>query len=366
MGDHRICFIGTVGVPAVYGGFETLVDNLVGYHYNKKLPYKVTVYCSSRAYKEKCKTYKSAALKYIPIKANGIQSIPYDIFSLISAIWNRNEVVVLLGVSGAIALPFLRLVSSIRIITNIDGIEWRRDKWSSFARWLLRISEYIAVRFSHCVISDNEEIQEYVQNTYNVSSIYIAYGGDHVLTENMSEDSNVVLPDNYVLSICRIEPENNIHIILETFSQQNKYNLIIVGNWQYSEYGSQLYEKYSQFSNIGLLGPIYDVAVLAYIRRNATLYVHGHSAGGTNPSLVEAMYSGLPVIAYDCDYNRNTTQNKSFYFSDGFQLQNKLTEITPSELQKCCNEMKKIAFERYKWDIVAKSYFDLINGEISR
>nr|WP_279615174.1 DUF1972 domain-containing protein [Pseudoalteromonas spiralis] len=123
--------IGTVGVPACYGGFETLVENLL----DKNSPDKLIVYCSSKSYDVRFKTYKNAELVYIPLNANGVQSIPYDIFSLFHAAFvKKSDNLLILGVSGAISLPFIRFFSKAKIVTNIDGLEWKRDKWNTWAK----------------------------------------------------------------------------------------------------------------------------------------------------------------------------------------------------------------------------------------
>ena len=173
----KIAILGTVGVPANYGGFETLAENLERYHDAASLKSSLTVYCSSKSYPSREPIYLSARLKYVPLNANGAQSIPYDIWSLLSAVWQRNNVILLLGVSGAMALPLVRLVSSARVVTNIDGIEWRREKWQGLAKRFLRFSEKIAVHFSHELISDNDAIAEYVHQAYgaNVTGNYAAF-----------------------------------------------------------------------------------------------------------------------------------------------------------------------------------------------
>ena len=162
----NISIIGTVGVPANYGGFETLAENLVKYHAANSLRDPTTVYCSGKSYPTHERSFLSAKLKYIPLNANGAQSIPYDIWSLFSAVWNRSDVIMLLGVSGAVALPLVRLFSSARIVTNINGIEWRREKWQGLAKRFLRFSEKTAVRFSHEVIADNAAIAAYVKEAF--------------------------------------------------------------------------------------------------------------------------------------------------------------------------------------------------------
>jgi len=358
MQNRRISIIGTVGLPANYGGFETLVENLIRYDNSNTLKNEITVYCSSKSYTEKKISYLTAKLKYIPFYANGAQSIPYDIFSLFSAIWNRSDVILVLGVSGAIVLPLIRLLSSARIVTNIDGIEWRRQKWKGVAKSFLRLSEKFAVRFSHEVISDNAAIAEYVKQTYGVDSHVIAYGGDHVLAAKDEDVSKYKLPDQYVFSVCRIEPENNVHMIVGAFSRQDELALIIVGNWNNSDYGKELREQYAYNEHIYFLEPIYDLGKLKTLRQNASVYIHGHSAGGTNPSLVEAMHFARPVLAFDCNFNRCTTEDKALYFTSADELAAIITSNTDIN-ESVAHDMLEIAQRRYTWEIVKQQYFNL-------
>jgi glycosyltransferase involved in cell wall biosynthesis len=351
-------------VPANYGGFETLVENLICHHDSLSLNDNLTVYCSSKSYSKKEKSYLSAQLKYIPLNANGVQSIPYDIFSLFSAAWNRSDVILLLGVSGAIVLPMIRLISSARIITNIDGIEWRREKWKGLAKIFLRFSEKMAVSFSHEVISDNTVIADYVKESYGVESHVIAYGGDHVVLVGAVSVDEYNLPKKYGLSVCRIEPENNINVILDAFSEQNDYSLVIVGNWSKSHYGRELRIKYMDCCDLYLLDSIYDLGKLKSLRSRAAVYIHGHSAGGTNPSLVEAMHFGVPIIAFDCDFNRSTTEDKALFFRDAKSLQQTLGSLTEDELDDIGKKMIVIAQRRYTWDKVAEQYFHLLKYKI--
>lgn len=358
----KIAIIGTVGVPANYGGFETLAENLVRYHDASSLPVSITVYCSSRSYSLREPAFFSAQLKYVPLNANGTQSIPYDIVSLFSAIWNRSDVILLLGVSGAIALPLIRLLSSARIVTNIDGMEWRREKWRGWPGRFLRFSEKMAVRFSHEVIADNGAIADYVKSAYGVDSHVIAYGGDHAVAVEAATVDEYGLPDEYAFSVCRIEPENNVHMVVETFAKLEAHALVMVGNWNNSEYGRAIRTQYSTCGNLFLLDPIYDLGKLKTLRSGATWYVHGHSAGGTNPSLVEAMHFGKAVLAFDCDYNRSTTENKALFFKSGDELVRMLDTINADEADRVGRNMLEIASRRYTWHIVAQQYFSLFEA----
>ncbi|SCZ67273.1 DUF1972 domain-containing protein [Thiohalomonas denitrificans] len=356
-----IAILGTVGLPAQYGGFETLVENLVHYREHSAASDVLTVYCSSRSYPERTPEYLTARLKYIPLQANGVQSIPYDFLSLVSAVWNRNDVILLLGVSGAIALPLVRLVSSARVVTNIDGKEWRREKWRGLAKKFLRFSERIAVRYSHEVISDNAAIADYVKDTYGVNSHVIAYGGDHAVAVDAVPVDEYSLPDKYAFSVCRIEPENNVHIIVEAFSAQETIALVLVGNWENSDYGRDLRHRYQAFNNLYLLDPIYDLGKLKTLRSKAAVYLHGHSAGGTNPSLVEAMHFGVPIIAFDCDFNRSTTEDRALYFSDVESLRHQIITLDDAVSEKVGKDMVEIAQRRYTWAKVAEQYFALLH-----
>ncbi|MEM7040473.1 MAG: glycosyltransferase, partial [Bacteroidota bacterium] len=165
----------------------------------------------------------------------------------------------------------------------------------------------------------------------------------------------------YVFSVCRIEPENNIHMLLEAFSGLPDRQLVIVGNWNASKYGRDLREQFGTCHNIRLLDPIYEPERLNLLRSNCFAYVHGHSAGGTNPSLVEAMYLGLPVLAYDVSFNRATTDNQAFFFQNAAELATLLKDLRLNDYHTCAKAMGRIADERYTWRRVAEMYKNRID-----
>lgn len=351
----KVAIIGTVGVPANYGGFETLVEQLVRHNKSEDLQY--AVYCSRKSYNDERWVYHGAKTEYIGLNANGVQSIPYDIVSLLRAA-RKSDAILVLGVSGCAFLPIFRLFSKRRLIINIDGLEHRRDKWNKWTRRFLKFSEKQAVRYGNVIVTDNQGITDYVLKEYGKPSELIAYGGDHVLQEISTDESDKILndyglsTDGYSLAICRIEPENNVHTILEAFAKTPEKNLVFIGNWTKSEYGNRMLEKYSKFQNIKILSAIYDLKILNVLRSNCRCYLHGHSAGGTNPSLVEAMFFGKPIIAFDCIYNRESTENKASYFSSSADLQSKINSISPN----IGESMIEIANRRYTWENIARQY----------
>jgi glycosyltransferase involved in cell wall biosynthesis len=165
-------------------------------------------------------------------------------------------------------------------------------------------------------------------------------------------------PKGYYFNVARIEPENNIHVILEAFASLPNKQLVLVGNWHKNQYGEALLEKYKGFDNIKMMNPIYEPKEINLLRSNCMLYIHPHSVGGTNPSLVEAMYLGLPIVAFDVVYNRATTEEKAFYFKDAYDLQN-VVNTKEIEFTAIAKEMKEIADRRYRWEIISNKYCEL-------
>lgn len=359
----KLAIIGSVGVPAKYGGFETLVHYLVKNLYARL---DITVYCSGKSYapEEQTSTWNGAKLKYIPLKANGMQSVAYDIWSILHAV-RRSDVLLILGVSGCLFLPFLKMFTDKKIIVNIDGLEWRRPKWNALAKAFLRINEKIACKYADEIITDNQILKEYVKIRYGIDGNLIEYGADHCSKVEATEKDREEYPflsGKYAFKVARIEPENNLHVILKAFSCVPDETLVIVGNWNNSDYGKDLKEYYSRFSNLILLDPIYDRRGLDLLRSNATYYVHGHSAGGTNPSLVEAMYLQLPVLSFDVIYNRVTTNNQALFFHDEESLKQVLNNIHRQPLHAIGRALRLFAERKYTWEIVSNKYAALASG----
>ena len=357
----KVGIIGTVGIPARYGGFETLAHYLV---LNWEKQFDTTVYCSSKTYPEENRPsqWNGAQLVYWPLKANGVQSIFYDILSIIHALFYV-DVLLILGVSGCMFLPLVKAFSSKKIIVNIDGLEWRRAKWNTWIKYFLIFSERMAIRYADEIITDNEAIQEYVREKYGIDASMIAYGGDHAMPVAIKKETQEQYPflkdGLYAFKVCRIEPENNVKLILEAFNKMPDFPLVIVGNWSHSVYGEDLREEFGHIPHLHLLDPIYDQNILNQLRSNCTLYVHGHSAGGTNPSLVEAMNLGLPILAYDVIYNRKTTHQKALYFKTGEELFYALQQLPEHRLKQIAQNMKELATEHYRWEIIASQYASL-------
>ena len=354
----RVAIIGTVGVPANYGGYETMVDNMLDYAPDD---IEYTVYCSKPAYKEKLKEYKGAKLKYFPFKANGAQALIYDALCTFHA-WFHCDVILALGNSGGTFLyPILRLFKKQFIIHNYDGHETTRNKWGFFVKMLMSRIRKNTIKYSSVHIADNDAIAALLKQNYNIVPVTIEYGGDNVFpvkNDDRLKDVYGLNPQMYYFNVARIEPENNIHLMLEAFSLMPEKTLVLVGNWHKNSYGEDLLKKYEKCGNIKMLNPIYEPKEINLLRSNCKLYIHPHSVGGTNPSLVEAMNLGLPIVAYDVIYNRVTTEESAFYFSDAASLKN-VIETREIDFHTVALKMKEIADRRYRWQIISEKYCNL-------
>ena len=359
----RIAILGTVGVPGRYGGFETLATQLADAAAARGLAHRLTIWCSApQTPAPRPATYLGARLRYLPLSANGAQSVPFDVLSLWQAARSGHDAALLLGVSGALALPLIRARFPMRIIAHPDGIEWQRPKWGRLARTILRRSEAMAARHADVVIADNPAIAAHIRDSYGRDPVEIAYGHAHALSTPPAPIDDLALPPAYALALARAEPENNLATILAAFADRPPpLPLVVLANWQATAHGRALRSRYAPHTGIRLIEAEYDPGRLRAIRARATLYLHGHSAGGTNPALVEMMGTGRPIAAWDCAFNRATTENAAAYFDSAESLRALLPALTdPAEAPTMAAKLQAIARRRYRWDDVTQAYFRLL------
>ncbi len=356
---QKVALVGTVGLPARYGGFETLAHFLVFYLGKTK---DFVVYCSGRDCTEHPATYLTATLKYLPFRANGAQSVIFDLVSLASGCF-RADSILLLGVSGGIFVPFTRLFRK-RVILNIGGLDWQRSKWGPWASRFLKLSEAVAAKWADVLIADNEGIAAYLAQQYGRKSVLIEYGGDQVSLPPVTDAWRQRYPflnGPYAFSVARIQADNNIEMILEAFTQSPSHVLVMLGNWGSSTFGRELKGRFAHSRNLHLLDAIYDPSELNVLRGHCAIYVHGHSAGGTNPSLVEAMHLSLPIAAFEVVYNRSTTEGAAQYFRNAAELAELLNRVPQAEWESQRPTMKEIAVRRYKWSLIADKYDQVLD-----
>ncbi len=307
----RLAFIGSAGIPNRYGGFESFLEHCAPVI--ASFGHQVIVTCDAQLYPEKTKSYRGVDRLFLHIPANGGWSILHDLIAFF-CIYFKSTHIVVLGVSGGIWFPLFLLMCRLggkRLGVNVDGVEWRRSKFSPFKKCILRLFDSLAQRFSDLVVYDNAGLVDYVLPVARIRSVEIGYSGNHVLRL-----PGVAKKVSTALTVCRIEPENNLDLLIEGALQSDLRCYTIVGNWNNSQYGKTLKARYSGESRLQLLDPIYDPNSLAELREGCAIYLHGHSVGGTNPSLVEMLYYDCAVLCFDINYNRATAGQGASYFED--------------------------------------------------
>jgi glycosyltransferase involved in cell wall biosynthesis len=363
MTKKRVAIIGTNGIPAKYGGFETLSEYLAR---GLNVEYDLYCYCSKSMHKERHNVYKNTKLIYLPFRANGWQSIIYDVVSVIYSLF-RHDILLCLGYSGALVFP-LKFFCKKNIILNIGGFESKkvRDKkpGAKIEIVLKKIFEYISVKSSDNIIVDNQAIYDYIVSKYKFTPYLIEYGGDHAEHESLSYalDKYPFLNTDYDITISRAQEDMNIHMVIEAYKFVLDRNIVIISNWEISEYGRKLKSiNKDKYRNIFLVDAIYDLKILNAIRSNANIYLHTHSLCGTAPSLVEAMSLKLPVICFDVPANRSSTEEKSYYFKTVNSLISILTNLNILKMDKLRHDMYEIAYRRYTWSRIVHLYKEVMD-----
>jgi len=360
----KVSIVGTHGVPAKYGGFETLADFFCQ---NLSSVFEITVYCDAHKYPVREKEYFGARLKYLNLEANGCKGIFYDMLTYCDALL-KADVILYLSPVGSGFITLLKYITGKKVIVNHGGLnEWEREKLSGFQKYLAKFNHRVAAKYADVNIADNSFYQQSLKGNFNAESRIIRYGGDHV--KKISPDDSrfsvkypFVKNERYAVSVSRAQLDNNIHVVLESFESFSAYKIVIVSNWDISDYGKNLKKKYSNHPNMILLDAIYDKDELDYIRGNGTIYIHSHSRCGTAPSLVEAMNLGNAILSFDVPTNRETTHNKAFFFTDSKTLLDHLNNLNEIEIENNKQQMKDIASEEYTWNIISNKYKEIIES----
>ncbi len=315
----KIAILGTRGIPNNYGGPETNAEMMSPVFL--RMGHEVTVYNpDEHPYHES--EWHGIKICHITNRESvlGIWgTLLYDFLCLKDALESDFDVILELGYvpCGFFYPLFFRGQRPHRpkLITNMDGLEWKRSKWSRLLQRFAELTERLGAQYSDAMISDNEAIRDYLLDKYGKDSYFIPYGAAPMdALDNSTLAYYGVEPGGYLMLIARLEPENNIETILDGYVQsKGEIPFLVVGKTN-TKHGKYLLRKYSTKDSIRFLGGIYDYAVLSALRGQAYIYFHGHSVGGTNPSLVEAMSSRALIAAHDNPFNRSVLENRALYF----------------------------------------------------
>lgn len=357
----KVAIVGTAGLPAAYGGFETLAENLVK---NLAGSYDFVVYCKRTPRKRRQSSFLGARLIYLPLHSNGWQSLFYDVVSLLHA-FSTADVVLYLGPVAGFMAPLNRL-SARNLIVNFGGLnEWEREKLRPLEKRYMFLSCFLAARFStHCV-ADNNALQQSIRKAFGAEASVIRYGGDQatILADDPGfQKKYPFVTKPYFVSVARAQVDNNLHVLIEAFRGLPDKKLVLVSNWSVSEYGRTLFRENQDIPNVLLLPAIYDAREINYVRSRASAYIHTHSYCGTAPSLVEAICLGLPIISWDVPTNRETTQGHALFFDSAASLQDMVRTVTPEQLTAIKEALAPLAREEFQWSHISQQYADIFEG----
>lgn len=381
-----VFIIGSKGIPANYGGFETFVDNLVSRQESKEIKYHVA--CMTFEKMPRNYTYASAECQEITVpNIGGAKAVLYDLRALDWALTEIKDKQMRNGIIYILACrigPFLHSYVKkfhkygFKIWVNPDGHEWKRAKWSAPVRKYWKISEKLMVKNADFLVCDSRSIEEYIQNDYaqyDPQTTFVAYGADVTrskLTPSAAEvvewfTKHKIMQDNYFLIVGRFVPENNYETMIREFMASDVQNdLVIITNVEKNKFYEELRQKthFEKDPRIKFVGTVYDAELLKYIRENALAYLHGHSVGGTNPSLLEALGSTNLNLLLDVGFNKEVGESGALYWSkengDLKSLLESVIKLEKDEKDTLAQNAKNRIKKQYSWDKIVFEYENLM------
>jgi len=353
----NIAIIGTRGVPNFYGGFEQFAAYL-----SKGLVehgHEVTVYNSS------CHPYQEKSWFGVNIihckdpedKIGTIGQFIYDLNCIRDTRKRKFDIILQLGYTSSSVWGRLLPRKKTIITTNMDGLEWKRTKYNKYVQRFLKYAEKLAVKYSDYLIADSIGIQSYLKSAYDKHSLYIPYGADAFHDPDISFLSDFrLLPFKYNMLIARLEPENSIEMILDGVVRSgSELPFIVVGKLN-TPFGHHLLKKFKRHANIRFVDGIYDIVILNNLRYFANLYFHGHTVGGTNPSLLEAMASQSLICAHQNIFNHSILGEDAFYFSNANEVAELIKQKDKKDYQHLVRANDEKIISKYSWEKIIHQY----------
>ena len=378
---QHVFIIGSRGLPAQYGGFETFVDQLVSHQVSPDIQYHVACLSNDQAYQHfdykgvDCFTIKAPKLGPARVIAYDMMAINYAL-KLIKKQGIEQPIFYVLGNTiGAFVAPFARKIHKIggRFYINPDGLEWKRAKWAKPIQAYLKYSEKIMTRHADLVISDNPGIESYIKEAYPWSkTTYIAYGTDLSPTSLSSQDNKVrefyhkwqTQEKNYYLILGRFVPENNYETAIREFmSSSTKRDLVIICNQEGNPYFEELRARtgFDQDPRVKFVGTVYDQDLLKYIRKEAFAYIHGHEVGGTNPGLLEALAHTDLNLVLGVSFNQTVAKDTAQYWTKEIgDLAHLIDQVDPLEdVSEWGQRAKANMKQNFTWEKIVGEYEEL-------
>ncbi len=365
----KIAIIGCRGIPNTYGGFEQFAERLSTGLVQRG--HKVTVYSPHHhAYKKPL--YKGVDIihKYDPANLFGSASqFIYDYLCLRDALRRDFDFIYELGYHSNAPSHYLCDLSKSKIVTNMDGLEWQRQKWGKLTRLFIKKMETLTVRTSDHIVADSPGIQSYLKDTYAVDSTFLAYGADiPPEPDKKMLDEYGLTEKGYYLVIARFEPENNIETVIQGYIASKAHEPLVIVGGHNTRHADHLLDKYAGTDGVVFTGGIFNTEHLNALRRFSKLYFHGHSVGGTNPSLLEAMAAGAFIAAHDNGFNKAVLGAKAMYFVTANDIENILANMNHHEANRdtFINTQGRKIKDDYNWEHIISQYEKFFTELVSR
>lgn len=360
----RIAIIGTRGIPNYHGGFEQFAEFFAVYLAEKEED--VYVYNSSlHPYQEKnFQGVNIISCKDPEDKLGTPGQFLYDLNCILDARKRNFDVILQLGYTSSTIWWWL-MPKKAKIVTNMDGLEWKRSKYSKKVQNFLKYAEKLGAIHSDHLIADSLGIKTYLKEKYKKDATYIAYGAN--IFENPDEsilEKYQIEKEKYSLLIARFEPENNLEMILDGIIKSQRNETFLVIGKHDTAYGEYLKNKYKAFLNIKFIGGIYNLEELNNIRYYSRLYFHGHSVGGTNPSLLEAMASNTLICANNNEFNKGVLKENAFYFKNTDEVTELYNEKEKNKHTDFISNNTKAIKNEFSWEIINRKYYELLKSII--
>ncbi|MDB5221371.1 MAG: glycosyl transferase family 1 [Chitinophagaceae bacterium] len=353
----KIAILGTRGIPNNYGGFEQIAGYL-----SKGLVEKghaVTVYNSHKhPYKENNWNGVQIVRCFDPEFLIGTAGqFIYDLNCILDTRKKNFDIILMLGYTSSSIWKNLYPANAV-VITNMDGLEWKRSKYSALVRRFLLYTEKLAIKSRGFFIADSLMIKNYLDEKYKINTKYIPYGAEIINDTNEDVFSwYKIAKHKYFLLVARMEPENNIEMILDGFHQTDcDKTFVVIGNTK-NGFGKYLINKYKNDERIKFAGSIFNNRTVRKLIAYSYIYFHGHSVGGTNPSLLEAMAGKAFIAAHNNSFNKSVLNNDAIFFTDASDI-NKIIQHSARNQQEemmISNNYKKIGSE-FNWPMIINCY----------
>ena len=378
---QHVFIIGSRGLPAQYGGFETFVDQLVSYQVSPDIQYHVACLSNDQAFQHfdykgvDCFTIKAPKLGPARVIAYDMMAISYALKVIEKQGIEKPIFYVLGNTIGAFVAPFARKIHKMggQFYINPDGLEWKRAKWAKPIQAYLKYSEKIMTRHADLVISDNPGIESYIKEAYPWSkTTYIAYGTDLSPTSLSSQDNKVrefyhkwqTQEKNYYLILGRFVPENNYETAIREFmASSTKRDLVIICNQEGNPYFEELRARtgFDQDPRVKFVGTVYDQDLLKYIRKEAFAYIHGHEVGGTNPGLLEALAHTDLNLVLGVSFNQTVAKDTAQYWTkEAGNLAHLINQVDPLEdVSEWGQRAKANMKQNFTWEKIVGEYEEL-------